>query len=288
MSAEPQPGTLYLVATPIGNLEDITLRAARVLGAVDWIAAEDTRQTAKLLQHLQVCAKTLSYHQHNCRQRAPELLAKLADRQSVALVADAGTPGISDPGTELVSQCVAAGVPVVPLPGPTAAIAALVASGLPADRFVFEGFLPAKGSARRDRLAAIRSETRTVVLYESPHRLAQTLGDLQECLGGDRAIVLARELTKLHEEFWRGSVAGAIARTQERQPRGEYTLIVAGGTEETETWTEARIAGELAPLLRGGMSRSDASRYLAERAGLPRRQVYRVSLAGEALDRPFP
>lgn len=278
MSTEPKPGTLYLVGTPIGNLEDMTFRAVRILQTVDLIAAEDTRHTGKLLHHFQVATPQISYHDHNRYGRIPELVALLNQGKAIALVSDAGMPGISDPGYELVKACAEAGISVVPIPGCSAAIAALTVSGLPSDRFVFEGFLPAKLQARRDRLELLQTETRTLIFYEAPHRLCQTLEDLQ-ILGAERPIVLARELTKLYEEIWRGTVAEAIAHSQTRQPQGEYTLVVAGAESNQTQLSEAAIKAELQALLKQGVSRSEASRQMANQLGLPRRQIYQLALA---------
>jgi 16S rRNA (cytidine1402-2'-O)-methyltransferase len=273
-------GTLYLVGTPIGNLEDITLRAVRMLQEVDWIAAEDTRHTGKLLQHWQVKTPQISYHQHNRASRLPELLVRLRQGESIALVTDAGMPGISDPGYELVKACVEANISVIPIPGVTAAITALAASGLPTERFVFEGFLPAKGKPRRERLQLLQQESRTIVLYESPHRLLQTLQDLANFLEENRAIVLGRELTKLHEEFWRGTLAGAIQLyLKNSQPRGEFTLVIAGHEQvETAAFSPTELKAELQELLQQGMTRSQASRQLAQLTSLPRRQLYQLAL----------
>ena len=269
---------LYIVGTPIGNLEDMTFRAVRVLQTVDAIASEDTRRTGILLQHFQIATPQLSYHEHNRQQRLPQLLAQLQQGKKIALVTDAGMPGISDPGTELVAACRDAGVSVVPIPGPTAAITALCASGLPTDRFVFEGFLPVKGEGRQQRLDLLKSESRTAILYESPHRLRQTLADLAGVLGGDRQIVLARELTKLHEEFWRGSLSGAIALYASRQPQGEFTLAIAGRREEKQVLSTEALKTELQQLMVGGLSRSQASRELAKLTDIPKRQLYQLAL----------
>lgn len=276
---EPKPGTLYVVGTPIGNLEDITFRAVRILKSVDLIAAEDTRHTGKLLQHFQITAPQLSYHEHNRNSRIPELLEQLQQGKAIALVTDAGIPGISDPGYELVKACVEAGITVVPIPGPSAAVTALSASGLPTEKFVFEGFLLAKGQERHDRLELLQSETRTIIFYEAPHRLRQTLQDLAEYLGRERQIVLARELTKLHEEFWRGNIGQAIALYSEREPQGEYTLVVAGMPPTQPQLSEAEIKAELQQLIAQGISRSQASRQLAKITSLPRRQLYQLALA---------
>lgn len=275
---EPKPGTLYLVATPIGNLEDMTFRAVRILQGVDLIAAEDTRHTGKLLQHFQIATPQISYHDHNRQSRTPELVERLRQGKAIALVTDAGMPGISDPGYELVKACAEASLPVVPIPGASAAVTALTVSGLPTDRFVFEGFLPAKPQARRTHLETLVSETRTLIFYEAPHRLRQTLQDLQ-MLGADRPLALARELTKLHEEVWRGTVAEAIARYEEREPQGEFCIVVAGAEVSQPVLSPEALKAELQTLLRQGVSRSEASRQLAQQTALPRRQIYQLALS---------
>ncbi|MFS8783135.1 16S rRNA (cytidine(1402)-2'-O)-methyltransferase [Synechococcus sp. R6-6] len=301
---EHPTASLYLVATPIGNREDITLRALRVLREVDWVAAEDTRHSGQLLKHFQISARLISYHEHNAAQRIPQLLKYLSAGQSVALISDAGTPAISDPGEELVRACIQAGIPVIPVPGPVAAVAALTASGLPTGRFVFEGFLPLKPSQRQARLQQLAQEERTVVLYEAPHRLRQTLQDLLDHCGPERQIVLARELTKLYESFWRGSLAAALEHCAAQPPRGEFTLLLEGyvgavpspnpargGTESLngrgDSESEAEIRQEMARLLAEGLSRSAASRQLAQRLqGSPiwtRRRLYNLSLQLEPL-----
>jgi 16S rRNA (cytidine1402-2'-O)-methyltransferase len=272
-------GTLYVVGTPIGNLEDMTFRAVRILQSVDVIAAEDTRHTGKLLQHFQIKTPQLSYHQHNRNERLPELLSQLSQGKAIALVTDAGIPGISDPGYELVKACVEAGISVVPIPGATAGITALSAAGLPTDRFVFEGFLPASGQDREKRLESLPAESRTLVFYESPHRLRETLQDLRECLGANRPIVLARELTKMHEEFWRGTIEEAIAHYTQVEPKGEFTLVVAGAELETPVLSEDALKSELLQIMAQGVSRSQASRQLAQMTKLPRRQLYQLALA---------
>ncbi|MGH1394306.1 MAG: 16S rRNA (cytidine(1402)-2'-O)-methyltransferase [Trichormus sp.] len=279
MQTDPKPGTLYIVGTPIGNLEDITLRAMRILQNVDLIAAEDTRHTGKLLQHLQVKTPQVSYHEHNSSSRIPELLEHLQTGKAIALVSDAGMPGISDPGYELVKACVETNIPVVPIPGASAAITALSAAGLPTDKFVFEGFLPAKSQQRREYLETLQTESRTIIFYESPHRLRDTLQDLADIWGSDRQIVLARELTKLYEEFWRGSLGEAIAHYQQKEPQGEYTLVVAGNPPSQPLLTEAQLKAELEQLMRQGISRSQASRQLNKYTALNRRQVYQIALA---------
>ncbi|MBN3896024.1 MAG: 16S rRNA (cytidine(1402)-2'-O)-methyltransferase [Nostoc sp. NOS(2021)] len=279
MQTDPKPGTLYVVGTPIGNLEDITFRAVRILQTVDIIAAEDTRHTGKLLQHFQVKTPQLSYHEHNRTSRIPELLEHLVNDKAIALVSDAGMPGISDPGYELVKACIEAGIPVVPIPGASAAITALSASGLPTDRFVFEGFLPAKTQQRQEHLKSLQTESRTLIFYESPHRLRDTLQDLAKVWGSDRQIVLGRELTKLYEEFWRGTIAEAIAHYSQREPQGEYTLVVAGIPASQPQLTQEELKAELKQLISQGISRSQASRELAKVTFLPRRQLYQLALS---------
>jgi len=276
--SDPKPRTLYIVGTPIGNLEDITFRAVRILQAVDAIAAEDTRHTGKLLHHFQITTPQVSYHEHNRITRTVELVERLQQGQAIALVSDAGMPGISDPGYELVKACVEAGLTVVPIPGCSAVVAALIASGLPSDRFVFEGFLPPKPKDRRAHLERLTSESRTLVFYEAPHRLRQTLQDLL-ILGSDRAIVLARELTKLHEEFWRGTIAEAIDQYRDREPMGEFTLVLAGAELNPLVLTDDALKAELQALLNQGISRSEASRQLAQQTALPRRQIYQLALS---------
>jgi 16S rRNA (cytidine1402-2'-O)-methyltransferase len=277
-------GTLYLVATPIGNLEDITLRALRILREVPLIAAEDTRRTRKLLTHFGISTPATSYHQHSPQVRREQLLAALASGD-VALVTDAGTPALSDPGQELVRAALAAGYPVVPLPGATAAISALVASGLPTDTFTFLGFLPRKSSERRDTLERFRTAPETLVLYEAPHRLVATLADLRAVLG-DREIVAARELTKLHEEWLRGPISRIEAHYEgEAEPRGEYTLVVAGAApvtpgagRATEPSAEDAARARLRALLATGLGTREAAARVARELGLTRREVYRLAL----------
>ena len=273
-----EPGTLYLVGTPIGNLEDITFRALRVLKQADLIAAEDTRHTGKLLHHFQVNTPQISYHDHNTQQRIPQLVQRLQNGKAIALVTDAGMPGISDPGYELVCACVEAGIAVVPIPGPSAVVTAIAAAGLPCDRFVFEGFLPVKGKNRTARLEALKSEPRTAVFYESPHRLLKTLADFGELLGMEQSIVVARELTKRYEEFWRGTVGDAIAHYQSTSPKGEFTLLLAPASTPSLSLSKAEITTELKNLLAQGQSRTEASRNLAQRSDLSKREIYQISV----------
>ncbi|MCS7148186.1 MAG: 16S rRNA (cytidine(1402)-2'-O)-methyltransferase [Geminocystis sp.] len=279
MSKNAVTGILYLVATPIGNLEDITLRAIRILKEVDLIAAEDTRQTAKLLRHYQISTPTVSYHEHNSKSRTPELLEKLKGGSNIALVTDAGTPTISDPGYDLVRECVASKIQIVPIPGAMAGITALIASGLPCDRFCFEGFLPLKRKERELRLVQLQGETRTIIFYEAPHRLVTTLMDLQKHFGTDRPLVVARELTKIHEEFWHGTIAEAIQLYQDKSPRGEYVLVVAGKTqEEKRSMTAAEIMAEMEKLREEGLSRKEAAQKIAQKANMSPREVYQLSI----------
>lgn len=276
---DPSIGKLYLVGTPIGNLEDITLRAIRTLKEVDLIAAEDTRRTGKLLQHLQVKTPQISYHEHNHNSRSQELIERLEQGTHIALVTDAGMPSISDPGVLLVQVAIAHKIPVIPIPGGTAVISALAASGLTTARFVFEGFLPSKETDRLARLESIRSETRTIVFYEAPHRLLKTLSDLVKTVGNERKIVLARELTKIHEEFWRGNLVDAIALyTDQRQPKGEYTLVLDGAATTNIVMTESELKLELKQLIDQGLTRSQASRQLAQSSNLSRREIYQLDL----------
>jgi 16S rRNA (cytidine1402-2'-O)-methyltransferase len=239
VSAEPAPGTLYLVGTPIGNVEDLSPRAIRVLGAVDLIAAEDTRHTRQLLQRFGVQRPLLSYHDHNKNERTPDLIARLRAGVSVAVVSDAGSPGISDPAFTLVRAAAAAELPVVPVPGPSSALCALEVSGLPTDRFAFEGFLPRKPGRRRARIEELRAEPRTLIFFESPHRLGAALADLLDVMG-PRPASLSRELTKKFEETRRGTLVSLLAWVREKPPRGEYVLVVAGaaGAEPSRARTE--------------------------------------------------
>jgi len=270
------PGLLYIVATPIGNLEDITLRALRVLKEVDLIAAEDTRHTQHLLSHYGIKTALTSYHEHNERAKAQTLIERISKGVNIALVSDAGTPAISDPGFRLVVEAIHAGVRVVPLPGACAMATVLSASGLPTDRFVFEGFLPAKRSERRARLLALREETRTWVFHEAPHRLAECLADLHELLG-DREMVLAREVSKLHEEFVRGRASDVINRLANRKLRGEMTLVVRAPAVQPEMSEEA-VKTEIRRLKQGGMRVKDIAEILGKNFGYAKKEIYRMTL----------
>jgi 16S rRNA (cytidine1402-2'-O)-methyltransferase len=275
---EIHAGTLYVVGTPIGNLEDMTFRAIDVLKQVDLIAAEDTRHTGKLLQYFQIKTPQISHHEHNRATRIPELVEKLKQGAAIAIVTDAGMPCVSDPGYELVKACVDAGLPVVPIPGVTAVITAIAASGLDSLRFSFEGFLPAKEKERQTVLTTLQAETRTMVFYESPHRLRESLASMNRVFGETRQVTIARELTKLHEEFWRGTVGEAIAVYQTREPKGEYTIVVAGATAVAAVVSDADLRSALGRLLADGLSRSAASKQLAAELNLPRREIYQLSL----------
>lgn len=272
------PGHLYLVGTPIGNLEDMTFRAVRILQSVDLIAAEDTRHTGKLLQHFQIQTPQISYHEHNHQSRIAELITRLRQEKAIALVTDAGMPGVSDPGYELVCACLEENIPVTPIPGPTAAVTALCVSGLPTDRFIFEGFLPLKSTARQERLAVLQKEPRTAILYEAPHRLLKTLTDLADALGGTRRVTLGRELTKRFEEFWRGTLEEACQHYSVEAPKGEFTLVLEGAEDSPQVFSEEALKAELVQLLESGVSRSDASRQLAATTGLSKKEIYQLSL----------
>jgi len=226
------PGTLYLVATPIGNLEDITHRAVKVLSSVDLIAAEDTRKTKILLDHYAISKPMVSYFSYNERHRAPQLIEKLKEGQSLALVSDAGTPGISDPAFHIVQSCLESGIPIVPIPGPSAFVSALIVSGLPTDRFVFEGFLPMK-KGRKTKLGILSTEQHTIVLYESPHRVLKTLGEIRIAFG-ERNVAVARELTKKFEEIVRGPISLVLEELQRKPTRGEYVLVIEGRSKHSE------------------------------------------------------
>jgi 16S rRNA (cytidine1402-2'-O)-methyltransferase len=283
------PGTLYLVATPIGNLADITARALSVLGAVDLIACEDTRHTRKLLTHYGINTKTISYHEHNERARAVELCALLAAGTNIALVSDAGTPVVSDPGYRLVCAAIEQGSAVVPVPGPTAFVAALIAAGLPTDEFFFGGFLPPRTSARRARLNALRTLPATLVFYEAPHRIAQTLTDAHEILG-ERTACVARELTKLHEEFARGRLSELAARfSDEHAARGEMVLIIDRHVIAADTATDEsppmNIAARVAALEAEGLDNRAALKRAARELGLSRDEAYRRLVAARAQER---
>jgi 16S rRNA (cytidine1402-2'-O)-methyltransferase len=261
-----------LVATPIGNLEDITLRALRVLRECSLIATEDTRSTRHLLEHFGIDQPMLSYFEHNKLTRLDRILAAL-EAGDVALVSEAGTPLLSDPGYELVRAVIERAIPVVPLPGPSALLTALSVSGLATDRFMFLGFLPRKAAQRRQALTGVAGLRATLVWFEAPHRLRGALADAQDILGGGRRCAVCRELTKLHEEVWRGTLADAAAEWQSREPRGEFTLVVEGAPP-AGPWDEVRVRLALANLQAAGASRAEAARRVANQAGWSRSAVY--------------
>jgi 16S rRNA (cytidine1402-2'-O)-methyltransferase len=272
-------GTIYLVATPLGNLEDITLRALRILKEVDLIACEDTRHTGRLLSHFEIKKPLLSYHEHNEAERAAELVHRAQQGESIAVVSDAGMPGISDPGYRVVQEAIAAGVTVVPVPGAVAAEAALAASGLPTEAFRFGGFLPAKKTQRRKALGVLLQETATLIFYEAPHRVVETLTDVAETLG-DRPVVVARELTKLHEEFLRGTASAVAAELRSRPAiKGEITLLIGRGnhSEVSEKQRGQSIPARVAELIDNEqMPRMDAIKQAARERGLSKREAYRL------------
>jgi 16S rRNA (cytidine1402-2'-O)-methyltransferase len=267
-------GTLYLVATPIGNLEDVTLRALRVLGQVALVAAEDTRTTRKLLSRHGVSARVVSYNEHNMARRTPELMSAL-ETGNVALVSEAGMPAVSDPGYELVTAALAAGHTVSPLPGASAVIAAVAASGLPAREFTFLGFLPRRAKERRDLFARFADAPGALVVFESPHRVQAALADLQAALG-QRRLAVCRELTKLHEEIFRGTPAEALAHFTE--PRGEFTIVVEGATAAPREVSDDELRAALRKLRAVGVSARDAAAQVARETGVARRRVYALSL----------
>ena len=272
-------GKLYLVATPIGNLADISERALKVLSEVDFIAAEDTRNSLRLLTHFGISKPMVSYHEHNRRERGEEIAERLSVGESCALITDAGTPAISDPGEDIVALCAERGIPVTSVPGACAMITALTLSGLPTARFVFEGFLPVQKKERRERLSELSQESRTFILHEAPHKLRTTLSDLAETLGKDRRISLCRELTKLNEEVFRTTLEGAISHYNEKEPRGEYVLVIEGGRKENAAAEENMTPDEaVAYYLEEGMSRNDALKAAAKRLGISKNELYRLTL----------
>ena len=278
-----QKGRLFLVATPIGNLEDITVRALRLLGEADLIACEDTRHTAKLLNHYGIHKPTLSYHQHNESARAEELLERLEQGAQIVLVSDAGTPGISDPGHRLVSLCLQRQIPVIPIPGASAVIAALVASGLPTEEFLFVGFLPSRSTERRKALQKLAQENRTLALYEAPHRLVDTLSDALDCLGRRQAVI-AREITKIHEEFLRGDLAELLVRVQQRPVRGEITILIGPPSptdEKTSELAAAPLSQRVEQIMRERqIDRKAALKLAARERGLTKREAYKQLVSG--------
>ena len=275
-------GTLYLCATPIGNLEDMTFRAVRILKEVDVVAAEDTRHTRKLLTHFDIHSPLVSYHEHNKLGRGPELIERLLAGEDIACVSDAGMPGISDPGSHLAMLAIEAGITVTPVPGANAGLSALIASGLDTTEFHFIGFLSKQKKNRLETLARIKPIQGTLIFYESPHRLKDTLGELLTALG-NRNIVAARELTKKFEEFRRGTIEELIAYYKEEAPRGEFTLIVDGASEEeaqiVEETINMTVEQELIMLMENGTEKKEAIRQVAKRRNMPKRDVYQIALS---------
>ena len=271
-------GILYLVPTPIGNLGDISRRMAETLEQADFIAAEDTRVTLKLLNHLGLKKPMVTYHRHNTESGGEAVLARLRAGECCALVTDAGTPAISDPGEELVADCVREGIPVVPIPGPCALVTALAASGQPTGRFTFEGFLAMNKKNRRAHLESLRGEERTMIFYEAPHKLSATLADLRDAFGADRPVSLCRELTKLHEEIWRTTLGEAADRYARESPRGEFVLVVRGAEPALEEASLEDGLERVEALQAKGLSLRDAVRQAAGELKLSRRELYDLAL----------
>lgn len=274
-------GVLYLCATPIGNLEDITFRCVRILGEVDIIAAEDTRQTVKLLKHYEIHKPLISYHEHNKFDKGRELVEILRSGKSIALVSDAGMPAISDPGEDLVRLCVENDIEVIPIPGPSASLSALIVSGLPTARFCFEGFLPVNNKERKERLKKLSAETRTIILYEAPHRLTDTLEDILEQLG-NRQISVSREITKKFEETIRADVKSVIEIFGERSIKGEFVIVVEGINEkelidiELKKWDNISIEDHIKLYMGQGMDKKEAIKKVAEDRKLPKKEIYKI------------
>ena len=279
-------GTLYLCATPIGNLEDMTFRCVRILKEVDLIAAEDTRGSIKLLNHFEIKTPMTSYHEYNKIEKGKKLVERMLGGENIALITDAGTPGISDPGEELAVMCHEAGIPVTSVPGAAACVTALTVSGLPTRRFVFEAFLPADKKERQQVIGGLRDEMRTIVMYEAPHRLIRTLALLEEALG-DRRISLCKELTKKHETVFRTTLREAAAYYEEHEPRGEYVLVIEGRSreelikEERAQWEEIPLKDHMALYMEKGLSKKDAMKQVAKDRGVGKREVYQMLLLQE-------
>lgn len=279
-----ETGELFLCATPIGNLEDMPVRAVRIMKEADLIAAEDTRNSIKLINHFEIDTPMTSYHEYNKVDKAKVLVDKMLAGQTVALITDAGTPGISDPGEELVRQAVQAGINVTSVPGPAACINALIISGLPTRRFVFEAFLPSDKKERAAVLEELSHETRTMIIYEAPHRLCRTLAELAEILGGDRQIAVCKELTKRHETVYRSDIKGAVDYYNANEPRGEYVLVIAGLNREDiirdkqDAWKEMPLEEHLKHYESQGIERREAIKLVAKDRGVPKREIYNMTL----------
>ncbi len=275
-----ESGVLYLVATPIGNLADLSERAVKVLSEVDFIAAEDTRNSMRLLSHLGIHKPMVSYFEHNKCERGEVIADRLASGESCALITDAGTPAISDPGEDLVALCAERGIKVSSIPGPVASITALTLSGLPTGRFCFEGFLSVNKSERRKHLSALSSETRTMLFHEAPHKLRATLSDLAAAFGENRRISICRELTKLNEEVLRLTLGEAITYYQATEPRGEYVLVVEGAADAPaeEFWRDMDVSAHLSHYISSGLSKMDAIKQVARDRGVPKNQIYQLTV----------
>ena len=284
---ETKQGMLYLCATPIGNLEDITFRVLRVLKEADLIAAEDTRNSIKLLNHFEINTPMTSYHEFNKVEKARVLVDKMKEGCVIALITDAGTPGISDPGEELVAQCIEAGIPVTPLPGAAALINALIISGLHTRRFAFEAFLPQDKKEKANCLEDLKRETRTMILYEAPHRLVRTLTELKEALGEDRRIAVVKELTKKHETVYRATLGEAVAYYEANEPKGEYVLVLDGKSheefkaEEEQSWQQMDIESHMKIYTDKGIDRKEAMKMVAKDRGVSKRDIYNALLGEE-------
>ena len=277
-------GELYLCATPIGNLEDMTFRCIRVLKEADVIAAEDTRNSIKLLNHFEIKTPMTSYHEFNKVEKARVLVEKMLKGETVALITDAGTPGISDPGEELVRQCIEAGIKVTPVPGAAACINALIMSGMPTRRFCFEAFLPSDKKEKADVLEQLKAEQRTIIIYEAPHRLLRTLTELESALGGMRKIAICKELTKRHEMVYRDTISGALGYYTANEPKGEYVLVIEGRSpkelleEKRAAWDDMRIEENLNMYVSQGMDKKDAMKLVAKDRGVSKRDIYNALL----------
>ena len=277
-------GTLYLVATPIGNLEDMTYRAVRVLGEVDLIAAEDTRNSIKLLNHFDIHTPMTSYHEHNKYEKAEELMEKLRSGTNIAVISDAGTPGISDPGEVLVDMCINEGITVVPVPGACAAVNALISSGQSSRRFTFEGFLPYDKKERVQVLEGLKDETRTIIMYEAPHKLEKTLKALEEVLGSDRSISLCKEITKKHENVSKTTIGEALKALEDNPPKGEYVLVISGRDkaeieeERAAKWDSMSVEDHIRMYIEQGLTKKDAVKKVAADRNMNKRAVYDIGM----------
>lgn len=278
-----EKGKLYLCATPIGNLEDMPVRGIRIMKEADLIAAEDTRNSIKLINHFEINTPMTSYHEYNKVDKAKTLVDKMLQGKTIVLISDAGTPGISDPGEELVRQCVEAGIEVLSIPGPAACINALIISGLPTRRFVFEAFLPADKKERGYVLSELENETRTIIIYEAPHRLIKTLTELEAHLGGDRKVAVCKELTKKHETVYRNTLQNAIEYYENNEPRGEYVIVIEGKSrqeiikEEQDAWKEMSVEEHLEFYINKGTDKKEAIKLVAKDRGVPKREIYNMT-----------